>query len=378
MIRTIAVLLGLGLSIGTVLAQPASPPPQGGGSGSGSGSGPITEKANQDENLQNGGTGVDDRPWAKGVSKDRQDTALRLFGEANRALNTGLFAAALTKYKEALQSWEHPAIYYNMALAQMNLDQPLEVEISMTKAIAFGPDPLEKDKFEHAKEYLVLNSKQLAWVDVSCKKMGANVLIDGQKVFTVEAGKPNRIELRVRVGKHTIVAERTGYNAQVDAPYIEPGQKFRIELQLYTAEELTRYKRRWDKKWVPFAVIGGGVALGLGGALLENSANTSYKDFDAAIARCNDESGGKGCETTSTITDLRDSGDSKKTLGYVGYGLAGAAIVTGGILLYLNREQSYEISADQYRKELAAKPQPVAVTPIVAPGMAGAMVFGRF
>jgi hypothetical protein len=376
MTRAIVIALGLVLSIGTaVLAQPTSPPPDG-GSGSGSGSNqPITgEKANQDENLQNGG---DERPWAKGVSKDRQDTALRLFGEANRALNTGLFSAALEKYKTALQSWEHPAIYYNMALAQMNLDQPLEVEKSLTKAIVYGAEPLEKDKFDHAKEYLLLNAKQLAWIDVSCNKPGANVLIDGQKVFTVEPGKKNRIEMRVRVGKHTIVAERTGYNAQVDAPYIEPGQKFRIELQLYTAEELTRYKRRWDKKWIPFAVIGGGVFFGLGSALIHNSAQGSYDDFDKAIARCNDDSGGMGCVVDSSISDLKSSGDSKKTLGYIGYGIAGAAIATGGVMLYLNRRQSYEISADEYRREQSKKPA-VTVTPIVAPGTAGAMIFGRF
>jgi len=397
MTRAFVVALGLALSIGSVLAQPApdtpAPPPDPAGSGSGSdaagsgsdagsdagsgsGSAMVGEKANQDENLQNGG---DDRPWAKGISQDRQATALRLFGEANRSLNTGLFAAALEKYKEALKSWEHPAIYYNMALAQMNLDQPLEVEKSLEKAIVFGPAPLEKDKFEHAKEYLVLNAKQLAWVDVSCKKVGANVLIDGVKVFTVEAGKENRIVQRVRVGKHTIIAERTGYNAQVDAPYVEPGQKFRIELQLYTAEELTRYKTRWKQKWIPYAVMGGGVLFGGISVLLENSAQKSYDKFDAAIARCNDESGGMGCVVDASTSDLRSSGDTKKTLGYVGYAVAGAALATGGVMLYLNRRVSYEISADQYRRELGKQPQPpVAVTPVVAPGMAGAMVSGHF
>ncbi len=405
MTRAIVVTLGLALSIGTVLAQPApdapvgdttgsdatgsgsasagsdtQPPPTtdaGDGSGSGSDKQPITtEKANQDESLQTGG---EERPWAKGVSKQQQDTALRLFSEANRALNTGLFAAALAKYKEALQSWKHPAIYYNMALAQMNLDQPLEVEKSMTKAIEYGAAPLEKDKYEHAKEYLVLNAKQLAWVDVSCKKVGANVLIDGEKAFTVEPGKQNRIKRRVRVGKHTIVAERTGYNAQVDAPYVEPGQTFRIELQLYTSEELTRYKTRWKQKWIPYAVLGSAVVFGGGAILLEKSAQTSYDNFDAEIARCNDASGGTGCMVDSSVSDLRSSGDTKKTLGYVGYGLAGAAIVAGGALLYLNRRVSYEITADEYRRELAQKKAPpVAVVPMVAPGSAGAMVLGRF
>jgi hypothetical protein len=373
MIRAIVVALGIALSIGSVLAQPAPKPTPADGSGSGSGSA-IPQKANPDENLQSGDPS--EKPWKKGVSKERQDTALRLFSEANRSLNTGLFAAALEKYKEALKSWEHPAIYYNMALAQMNLDQPLEVEKSLTKAVAYGPDPLEKDKFEHANQYLLINAKLLAWIDVSCSKMGANVFIDDEKVFTVTAGQPNRVERRVKVGKHTIVAERTGYNAQVDAPLIEPGQKFRIELQLYTSDELTRYRRRWNKTWIPFAVIGGGVAMGLFGAVMSSSSQSSYDKFDAEIARCNTESQGMGCMVDSTTSGLRDSGDTKKTVAYVGYGLAGAAVVAGSVMLYLNRRTSYEITADQYRKELK-KPK-VAVTPMVAPSVAGAMVLGSF
>lgn len=369
--RAVVIALGLGLSIGTADAQPAPAP------GDGSGDPPVGDANNttpKDDNLQQGG--ADERPWAKGVSKDRQDAALKLFSAANRDLNNGLFPAALEKYKEALKSWPHPAIYYNMALALRTLDQPIELENALLKAIEYGPAPIDQDKFEHAKAYLAVNAKALAWIDVSCKKMGANVLVDGVKLFTVEPGKENRKEIRVRVGKHTIVAERTGYNAQVDAPYIDPGQKFRIELQLYTSEELTRYKRRWNQVWMPYAVIGGGVAIGLVGAVFANSAQSSYDNFDKAIARCNDESMGTGCEVDSSISKLRDSGDTKKTLSIVGYGVAGAAIVAGAALVYLNRRTSYEITADEYRREQSKKK--VSITPIVAPDTAGAMVHGRF
>jgi hypothetical protein len=374
--RALVVALGLVLSHGTILAQPAPPPDPNPNEKPEKPN--VGEKANND-NLQQGNE--EERPWAKGVSKDRQDAALRAFSEANKHLNKGLFVAALEKYKEALKSWEHPAIYYNMALAQMNLDQPIEVEKSLTKAIAYGPKPLEKDKFEHAQQYLLINAKQLAWIDVSCKKIGANVFIDDEKVFTVTEGQPNRVERRVKIGKHTIVAERTGYNAQVDAPMIGPGQKFAIELQLYTSDELTRYKRRWNATWMPYAVIGAGVAVGAFGIVMSGSAQSSYDQFDDAIARCNDDAMGGGCVTDSSITKLRDSGDSKKTIAYVGYGVAGAAVVTGGVLVYLNRRRSYEITADEYRKELSAKKRAARsaqVLPLVTPDTAGAMVLGRF
>jgi hypothetical protein len=372
--QAIVVVLGLALGLGTVLAQPkqpSQPPAPAPTPGSGSGTG-TSEKAGTDENLQVGGT---DRPWANGVPKDRQEAAHLAFREGNSSLNDGLFKQAVDKYRAALKSWDHPAIHYNMALALLNLDQPIEVYESLEKAIKFGSAPLEKDKYEHAKEYMLLVAKQIAEVDVSCNKIGAKVSIDGKEVFTVVEGGKNRYVGRVRIGKHTFVAEKTGYNAQIDAPFVEPGQKFRIELTLYTEEELTRYKRRWNKRWMPLAVIGGGVAVGLVGGALELSARSSYRDFDAAIAKCAQASGTGGCEMAGELTGTRDSGDTKRMLGFIGYGIAGAAVITGGVLLYMNRETSYKITADEYRRE---KSQPVSVTPLVAPGLAGAMVFGRF
>ncbi|HEU0036576.1 MAG TPA: hypothetical protein VFQ53_38450 [Kofleriaceae bacterium] len=362
-----ATVIALGLVSSTVaLAQPAKPTPA---PAPAPGKTPATgEKADTSETLQSGGS---DRPWADGVPQDRQQAAYKLFQEGNAQLNDGLFKAAVDKYREALKSWDHPAIHYNMALALMNLDQPIEVHDSLTAAIKYGAAPLEKDKYEHAKEYLLLIEKQLAEVEVSCDKVGAKVSVDGKEVFTVEAGKPNRYRAMVRIGKHTFVAEKTGYNAQIDAPFIEPGQKFRIELKLYTAEELTRYKRRWSATWMPYAVIGAGAVVGLAAGALELSAQSSFDEYDAAVTKCSMEG---ACEASGSITSLRDSGDTKRTLGYIGYGLAGATVATGVLLIYLNRETSYQITADEYRRDSRA----VSVAPIVTPGMAGAVIHGKF
>src|SRR5262245_13867097 len=103
----------------------------------------TTEKAGTNEGLGQGG---DQRPWAVGVPVDRQNGALKAFQDGNVALNDGLFPNAVERYREALKSWDHPAIHYNMALALMNLDQPIEVEDSLKKAIKYDAAPLEKDK----------------------------------------------------------------------------------------------------------------------------------------------------------------------------------------------------------------------------------------
>jgi hypothetical protein len=131
---------------------------------------------------------------------------------------------------------------------------------------------------------------------------------------------------------------------------------------------------------MPYAVLGGAVALGAVGALLHVSASSSYDEFDTEVARCNTDSNGMGCDADQVVS-IRDSGDTKKTLGYVGYGVAGAAVIAGVTLLYLNRQTSYQITADEYKKELRKKRESdtaVKVTPMISTDVAGAMIFGSF
>jgi len=340
-----------------------------------------TEKVGADESLEHGGEA---RPWAVGVTKDQQRAALEKFREANERLNDGLFAEAVKLYREALKHWDHPAIHYNLALALLNLDQPLEVYDSLQKAIKYGPAPLEKEKFDHAQKYLHLVEQQIATIEVTCKKPGAKVSVDGKEVFTVgPKGEGGFYRGRVKIGKHAFIAEKPGYNAEAEVPFIGPGETFRIELKLYTAEELTRYRRRWNATWVPYAVLGGGVAAGIAGGVFSLSAKSSYQDFDREVARCQEESPTGGCTDTS-VMDLQKSGDRKRVIGYVGYGVAGAAVVTGLVMAYLNREQSYQITADEYKREEREKAKAksasgaVTFTPMVAPDFGGAMVHGSF
>lgn len=360
MSKAIGVILGLVLSASTAFAQPIGGEPQ---------PAPATptpgEKASADENLQ---SGAGERPWAAGVAPAEQKLALARFREGNAQLNDGLFARASETYKDALTHWKHPAIHYNLALALMNVDQPIEAFENLEKAIVFGDAPLEKDKFEHAKEYMLLLQKQIASIQVSCDKVGAKVSVDGKEVFVA----PGTFKQRVRIGKHTFVAEKQGYTTRINAPFIGPAENFRIELKLYTSEELTRYNRRWQATWMPYAVLGAGVAAGVLGVAFELSASASYNDYDKAVSACNMNNA--GCPTSSELTRNRDSGDTKKSIGYVMYGVAGVGIAAGVVLAILNRPQAYQIRPEDLQEKAPA----VSITPLITPNLAGAMVQGHF
>ncbi len=64
-------------------------------------------------------------PWAAGVPPERRATALRLFRLGNGFFENARYAEALRHYRDAIRSWDHPAIRFNMAVCLVNLDDPL-------------------------------------------------------------------------------------------------------------------------------------------------------------------------------------------------------------------------------------------------------------
>lgn len=352
-------------------ALPPAAPAPGGGPGARTKPAPMKtdEKAGANEALQR-------NAGYKNVSKSDEDCALAAFHQGNDLLNNGLFPQAVARYREALRCWDHPGIHYNLALALINLNEPIEVYDHLNDAVKYGAGPITQDKFDHAREYLKLVAGQLADIEVSCDKPGAKVAVDGKEVFVA----PGSYKAKVRVGKHTFYGEKEGYNARVTAPFIGPGETFRIELKLYTAEELTRYRRRWDRTWMPYTVMGAGALVGIIGGAFELSASSSYKDFNTAVARCNTTA--MGCaSSTPGLLDMRSSGDTKRTVGYVGYGVAGAAVAAGAVLAILNRRTPYQIRPEDLEepdKDKAQDRAGVSFAPVVSPEMTGALVQGRF
>lgn len=324
-------------------------------------------------------------PWEANATAAQKGRAKQLVAVGNQHLSDGLMEKAAASYRDALKEWDHPAIWYNLALALVTLDHPVEMYEALLKARRWQEHPsppLQPTEYAKIKDYLTLVEKLIATVEISCQKEGARVSVDGKQVFIVEKGKPNKWVGKVRVGKHTFVAEKPGFATPVDAPFIGPGETFRIELQLFTAEELTRYRRRWSRTWMPYAVIGGGVLAGLVGGGLQLAARSDFDDYDGAVARCIDADRCGGQE--ARLQEMRDRGETKRTLGIVGYSVAGAAVLAGATLLYLNRRQAYLITTDEYRMELiekerrTAKQSSVSFAPLVTTDGAGAMVLGEF
>ncbi|MDR0965325.1 MAG: PEGA domain-containing protein [Myxococcales bacterium] len=326
------------------------------------------------------------RPWAEGVSPENQQKALKTFREGNALLKESVFAQAAIKYREALTYWDHPAIHYNMVLALLNLDRPTEVLEHINKAMAYGPDPIDAEKYEQARNYKALTEQQLARLVVRCELEGAVVSMDGQELFVA----PGKYEGFVRPGPHAIVAKKPGYMNSEMSPSLRANELTELEMLLITASEVTEYRRLWPN-WRPWAVVGAGVVVAGIGAALHFKGRSDISDFDAAVDKTikwelsdsgNQVSYTPGTNLSIDLENKRTGGLRNQKIGIALYGVGGAALVTGVVLLYINRlrpytpETSTEVNPD-------APPPPVTspeftFLPLLTPEVQGMTATVRF
>ncbi len=306
-------------------------------------------------------TFMGDRPWAKGVSQDQQRAAIALFEAGNGLLKESIFLKAVENYRKALALWDHPGIHYNLALALLNLDQPIEVHEHLVSAMAFGPEPLENEKFEYARNYKTLVEKQLARVELSCDTPGAVVTMDGQKLFVA----PGRYSGLVRPGAHSILATREGYVPSDMSRTILPGETTKLELKLYTNEDLIQYRRRWPAT-TPWLVVGAGVAMAAGSGWMHMQSRDNLGAFDQGIVECG------GCLLTPSLADTLNRGKTFQGVAIGGYALGGAALLTGAVLVYLNQPEPYRVDPKDKQLEV------VGISPLLGGDTRGVQALFRF
>jgi tetratricopeptide (TPR) repeat protein len=313
---------------------------------------------------------VSDRPWAAGVSAERQEAALKYLQEGNSLLKESLFVEAAKVYRKALAEWDHPGIHYNLALALLNMDQPVEVFQHLQAAVKYGADPLDPEKLDHAKSYLRLVEKQVASVDIRCEVDGAQVTLDGATLFRA----PGHYQGLVRAGTHTVTASKQGFTTTSLTEDLAFDKPTVMNLRLYTSADLIGYRRRYPI-WRPIAVAGFGGVLLATGAIFTLQAQKNINAFDNSATMVCPAS---GCAISDPsyagLSDLRNRASTYKTLAAISYIAGGTIAAAGVMLLIMDRSIPYRVDPEAEHRDVAS----ASLAPFVAPGMAGLAAAGRF
>jgi tetratricopeptide (TPR) repeat protein len=288
-----------------------------------------------------------DQPWKVGVSEETRDKANALFREGNSLLKESRFKDAVKVYDEAISIWDHPAIHYNLALALMSLDSPIRAHEALENALRFEGRALESDKLNDARTHFKWTRQQLATVELSAAQEGTMLLLNGKEVGSTANF--------VRIGWNTVTARKDGYVEQTKNKMLGPGESWKFEADMYTSDDVTRYRRRWAK-WKPWAVFGGGAALLAIGGTTHSLAASGFKEYDDSIRKCG------GCVPSSSQQSTHDNASLEQTIAFAAYGIGGAALLTGAYLIYANRAQAFRIDI----KEQAVPSTELSLAPTVS------------
>ncbi len=304
-----------------------------------------------------------DEPWSRGVPTEVQEAARAVFLEGNRLFKIPLFAQAVEKYTQALGKWEHPAFYFNLALAQLNLGQDVEAHDNLERAMKYGAGPLGPDEFREAKKQLLELERRLGRLHVSCPTPGAEVTLDGVTLFT----GPGSREVWVKAQSHEITAKRRDYVTRVKRVTVAPGALQALDLPL---RKLIG-DRPWAV-WKPWAVVGTGAAIAAAGGVLHALSARDFRAYDdgfrmlpCAATGCTDQA--IDDQSPGLRAELRRARLEQK-LAVGGYIAGGAAIVAGAVLVFLNRPRVAE------QEEEAPRGAGIVVAPVVSGDSLGMLV----
>jgi hypothetical protein len=282
------------------------------------------------------------RPWSLVVSPEERKAARALFLEGNRLFRVPLFARAVAQYKAAIARWKHPAFYFNLALAQINLDDNVAARDSLARAMAYGAEPLGDDRFQEAQKQLRDLEGTLGKIRISCQTKGAEVTLDGDTLFI----GPGSYDSWIEAGDHEVTAKKSGYLAEARKITVPKGKKQEVDLRLITLNEASDKNRRWAT-WRPWAVVAGGAAIVASGGILHSRSSSNFEAYDDDFIRlpCVTTEGSTGCakdDLPPSMGERLDRARLQQKLAIGGYAVGGAILATGAVLLYMNRPRTIE------------------------------------
>jgi tetratricopeptide (TPR) repeat protein len=284
-------------------------------------------------------TGNASAPWEHNVSKERQQKAEQLFQEANAYMKEGRFPAAEAKYREALGVWEHPAIDFNLAQLLFRQGNLLAVHHHITRALRYGEAALGETRFKRALDLQASVERQLSRVEITCDVPGASVWLDEKQLLSC----PGRSESFELPGIHTLSTRKDGYPPNDRPRTLTAGKTTRLHIErIYDAPAMHVKTSRWPV-WIPWTLVGTGVAVAGGGGFLHLKARSSYQRFDERVSRC----GATGCPPDPSLDQMVRRGDTFQWGALGAYAVGGAIATAGTVLVLLNRESSVDRTPDE-------------------------------
>jgi tetratricopeptide (TPR) repeat protein len=286
------------------------------------------------------------QPWAQGVTDAQKTEAQARLEEGNALFLKQSYKEALDKYQQALRSWDHPSIRFNIVRCLIQLDRNVDAFDNLKEALRYGAEPLEENVYREALAYEKLLANEVAEVEISCTQQGVVVLLDGKDLVAC----PGRTMRRVAPGKHGVVANKEGFLTVHRELKVLGGSRESIDIKLLPLAQATQVVHRWPQ-WIPWVVFGGGLAVTSLGGFIEYNAQRTMAEHDREVARdcavgsCFNDPDAEGLTEAqrAKALDLQAQRSSASLQDKIAIGVitvGAAAAIAGGAMLVLNRGET--------------------------------------
>lgn len=303
-------------------------------------------------------------PWECGVAPDQQQRATEHYEQGNRMFEDSLFKPASVSYRAALAEWDHPAIHYNLGLAQIALDQTIPGYQSLKKALRHNGDALDPDERKQAQALLAQLDDKVARVQVRCDQPGTVVTLDGKALVT----GPGVVRRLVLVGEHQLEASKRNHVTMNETVTLVPSRTTTIVVRLVANADATRSIRRWSA-WIPWTVSALGAGVATAGLVFHNRASDQYDEYTRRLAvQCP-----TGCiGYPPGVYEFYRSAQWQQGLAIGAYVAGGLTLLGGLWLAHLNRERIEE------NEELLQGAVRFTVAPVISGDVRGLVATGSF
>lgn len=235
--------------------------------------------------------------------------------------------------------------YFNLALAQLKRSQEIEARENLVNALRHGEEPLGTEQFKEAQKQLQELERQLGRIRITCQTEGAEVALDGVKLFT----GPGSYQGWVKAKDYELTAKKVGHLSQTKRVAVAPGAAQHVELRLITLSEPSDSHRRWSA-WKPWMVVAAGSAIMVIGSTLHLDAFRNFRRFDQNLfalecaRRFVTPEIIAGCSVDDPnlieLTNHLDYARRQQAIAVGSYIIGSSLIAAGAVLLYMNQPRS--------------------------------------
>lgn len=278
---------------------------------------------------------ADDAPSA--ADADAREKSRAAFRRGVAQARARDWSAARASFEAAWTYFQHPSILLNLGIARLHTDDPVRAEQDLVRFLS-EDGGASQDELASAREALAEAKAKIGTLRIVVLPPSARVAIDGTAVETVRRADPAApgvvAEVRATAGKHVVVVEADAYKPEQRDVDVAPKGEAVVNVALAPSEA-----SKPARTGTPTRTIVGWSFVGLAGAALLTGGVSALRAKTLASAYSDPQ------DAKFQSSDARSEGIAFRTAADVSLGVALLSGAVAVVLLFTDLGKTNAVAA---------------------------------